>query len=140
MCLPVRVSQEEGDYARALRVCVRCGQALGSLAGLRCAAAVSSPTQTLSSQLCKYSHGDYAEDFRTDGKCRAAQEEGDYAHALWLCVRCGQALGSLGGLRAAAPLAGAVNVLYEDTIDRLEAALQACCADFKPDTLCKVAP
>ena len=70
--------------------------------------------------------------------CRAAQENGDYAHAFWLCVQSGQAMGSLGTLRCAQPLAESVNALYEETIDRLESALQACCADFKPDTLSKV--
>ena len=72
------------------------------------------------------------------GSCRAAQEDGDYAHAFWLCVQSGQAMGSLGALRSAQPLAENVNALYEETIDRLESALQACCADFKPDTLGKV--
>jgi hypothetical protein len=69
---------------------------------------------------------------------RAAQEEGDYAHAFWQCVQCGQALGALGALCCTAPLTEGVNVLYEEMIDRLEAALQAVCADFKPDTLCRV--
>lgn len=69
---------------------------------------------------------------------RAAQEEGNYAHAFWQCVQCGQALGALGALCCAAPLMEGVNALYEETIDRLEAALQAVCADFKPDTLCRV--
>ena len=68
---------------------------------------------------------------------RAAQEEGDYAHAFWLCVQSGQAMGALGALRCAQPLAESVNALYEETIDRLESALQACCTDFKPDTLGK---
>ena len=72
------------------------------------------------------------------GSCRAAQEDGDYAHAFWLCVQSGQAMGSLGALRSAQPLVENVNALYEETIDRLESALQACCADFKPDTLGKV--
>ena len=70
--------------------------------------------------------------------CRAAQEDGDYAHAFWLCVQSGQAMGSVGMLRCAQPLAESVNTLYEETIDRLESALQASCADFKPDTLGKV--
>ena len=69
---------------------------------------------------------------------RAAQEDGDYAHAFWLCVRCGQAMSGASALRCAQPLADRVNALYEETIDRLELALQACCKDFKPDTLCKV--
>ena len=69
---------------------------------------------------------------------RAAQEEGDFAHAFWQCVQCGQALGALGALCCAAPLMERVNALYEETTDRLEAALQAVCADFKPETLCRV--
>ncbi len=47
-------------------------------------------------------------------------------------------MGSLGALRCAQPLAENVNALYEETIERLESALQACCVDFKPDTLGKV--
>lgn len=74
----------------------------------------------------------------TGDQCRAAQEDGDYAHAFWLCVQSGQAMGSLGTLRCAQTLAENVNALYEETIDRLESTLQACCADFKPDTLGKV--
>lgn len=70
--------------------------------------------------------------------CRGAQEDGDYARAFWLCVQCGQAMGSMSTLRCAQPLAEIGNALYEDTIERLESALQACCIDFKPDTLCKV--
>ena len=69
---------------------------------------------------------------------RAAQEDGDYAHAFWLCVQCGQAMSGAAALRCARPLADRVNALYEETADRLELALQACCKDFKPDTLCKV--
>ena len=69
---------------------------------------------------------------------RAAQEDGDYAHAFWLCVQCGQAMSGAGALRCAQPLADRVNALYEETINRLELAMQACCKDFKPDTLCKV--
>ena len=47
-------------------------------------------------------------------------------------------MGSLGSLRCAQTLVENVNALYEETIDRLESTLQACCADFKPDTLGKV--
>ena len=70
--------------------------------------------------------------------CRAAQDDGDFAHAFWLCCRCGQAMAALGSLRCAGGLAERVHALYEDTISRLETALQACCADFKPGPLCKV--
>ena len=70
--------------------------------------------------------------------CREAQDDGEFAHALWLCCRCGQAMAALGSLRCAGRLAEQVNALYEDTIARLETALQACCAEFKPGPLCKV--
>jgi hypothetical protein len=47
-------------------------------------------------------------------------------------------MATLGALRCAAGLAELVSAAYESTIARLETALQACCADFRPAPLCKV--
>jgi hypothetical protein len=68
---------------------------------------------------------------------REALQEGDYAHAFWLCVQCGSAMGALGTLRCAARLSATVDSLYDEAAERLETALQAACADFHPDSFCK---
>ena len=47
-------------------------------------------------------------------------------------------MGALRSLRCAGGLADTVHALYLDTIGRMETALQAACADFKPGLLCKV--
>ncbi|KAK9843494.1 hypothetical protein WJX81_005881 [Elliptochloris bilobata] len=62
---------------------------------------------------------------------RAAQDGGDFAGAFWLCAQCARALAPLAGLRAAAELGATVGGLYEEGVARLEAALQAVCADFR---------
>lgn len=71
--------------------------------------------------------------------CREALQDEEYAHAFWLCVQCGQAMAALSTLRCAGALAHNVDQLYEEAAERLETALQAACADFKPEALCKVA-
>ncbi len=60
-----------------------------------------------------------------------AQEGGDFAGAFWLCAQCVRALAPLAGLRAAEELGATVGALYEEGVARLEAALQAVCADFR---------
>ncbi|BDA42201.1 probable Syndetin [Coccomyxa sp. Obi] len=69
---------------------------------------------------------------------KEALQEGDYAHAFWLCVQCGAAMGALGMLRCASHLAANVDALYDEAAERLETALLAACADFQPDAYCKV--
>ena len=86
----------------------------------------------------KHLHPRHAQLSSREAHAGQLQEDGDYAHAFWLCVQSGQAMGNLGSLRCAQPLAQNINGLYEETVDRLESALQACCADFKPETLGKV--
>ena len=62
---------------------------------------------------------------------RATQDGGDFAGAFWLCAQCARALAPLAGLRAAAELGATVGGVYEESVARLEAALQAACADFR---------
>lgn len=69
---------------------------------------------------------------------REALQEGEYAHAFWLCVQCGRAMGTLSTLRCAAGLAATVDALYEEAAERLDTALQAACADFRAEAFCKV--
>jgi hypothetical protein len=69
--------------------------------------------------------------------CREALHDGNFAHAFWLCVQCGQAMSALGALRCAGALGRIVDALYEEATERLETALQASCADFQPDAFCK---
>ncbi len=69
---------------------------------------------------------------------REALQEGDFAHAFWLCVQCGAAMGALCTLRCASHLAANVDALYEEAAERLETALTAACAGFQPDAYCKV--
>lgn len=69
---------------------------------------------------------------------REALQEGDFAHAFWLCVQCGGAMGALCTLRCASHLAANVDALYEEAAERLETALTAACAGFQPDAYCKV--
>ena len=59
--------------------------------------------------------------------CRDAQENGEYAHALWLCERCGSAVQAMPKLRVAAQLSHTISQLHEDTTARLTIALQATC-------------
>ena len=68
---------------------------------------------------------------------REALQEGDYAHAFWLCVQCGSAMGALGTLRCASRLSATIDSLYDEAAERLETALQAACAEFHPDSFCK---
>ncbi|KAK9823710.1 hypothetical protein WJX72_004829 [[Myrmecia] bisecta] len=69
---------------------------------------------------------------------KEAQDNCEYAAAFWLCAQCCKSLEALHELRVVADLNLTVNKLYEDTIHRLESALQAVCADFKPEAYTKV--
>ena len=70
--------------------------------------------------------------------CREAQDNGDYARAFWLCAECCNTMASVASLKVAQQLNDTINQLYQDTISRLEGALQAVCNDFRPDQYAKV--
>ncbi|KAL4422269.1 hypothetical protein ABPG75_008466 [Micractinium tetrahymenae] len=70
---------------------------------------------------------------------KEAQESGEYAEAFWLCAQCTQSMDELGdGLKVAGELTATINRLYSETTQRLEGALAAVCADFRPSHYTKV--
>lgn len=69
---------------------------------------------------------------------RAAQDKGEFSQAFWLCAQSCQWMSELGQLQAAKLLSASVNLLYEETTQWLESALQSLCADFKADKVSKV--
>ncbi len=71
---------------------------------------------------------------------RAAQESGEFAGAFWLCAQCARALAPLDALLVAPELTATVSALYEETLARLESALQTVCADFQPGPYAKARP
>lgn len=70
--------------------------------------------------------------------CREAQDNGDYARAFWLCASCCRTMQSVASLKVAQQLNATINHLYEDTISRLEGALQSVCNDFRHEQYTKV--
>ena len=70
--------------------------------------------------------------------CREAQASCEFAGAFWLAAQCAQALESVGALRVAEELGQSASRLYAGTIQHLEAALAAVCADFRADQYARV--
>ena len=70
--------------------------------------------------------------------CRAAQDNGEYARAFWLCAECCKSMEDVASLKVAQQLNATINQLYEETIQRLEAALQSVCNDFHSKQYMKV--
>ena len=70
--------------------------------------------------------------------CRDAQDNGEYAKAFWLCAECCRTMETVASLKVAQQLNATINQLYEDTISRLEGALQAVCNDFRSEQYMKV--
>ncbi|GMH40241.1 hypothetical protein BSKO_08145 [Bryopsis sp. KO-2023] len=64
---------------------------------------------------------------------KEAQESGEYAEAFMRCAECFDHLESLGDVTVAVDLNKTVNTLCEETVMRVENALQAVCMDFRPD-------
>ena len=62
--------------------------------------------------------------------CREAVDSGEYAAAFWLCAQCCKSMEDLQRLKVSQQLNHTINKLYEDTLSRLEGALQVACADF----------
>ena len=69
---------------------------------------------------------------------RAAQDNGEYARAFWLCAQCCKAMDGMSTLKVAQQLNATVNQLYEQTISRLEGAFASVCNDFRPNQYVKV--
>ncbi|KAI7841037.1 hypothetical protein COHA_005265 [Chlorella ohadii] len=70
---------------------------------------------------------------------KEAQENGEYAEAFWLCAQCTQSMEELGdGLKVAQELATTIGRLYSETTGRLDSALAAIAADFRPSHYSKV--
>lgn len=69
---------------------------------------------------------------------KAAQEEEHYGEAILLCVECFQGVESLGHLEVSQELAGTVQRLYYETLQRLDAALQQVCGEFDAEKYGKV--
>ena len=70
--------------------------------------------------------------------CREAQDNGEYARAFWLCAECCKSMEDVASLRVAQQLNATINQLYEETIQRLESALQSVCNDFHSKPYLKV--
>lgn len=70
--------------------------------------------------------------------CRGAQDNGEYAKAFWLCAECCKSMEDVASLKVAQHLNSTINQLYEETIQRLEGALQSVCNDFHADQYVKV--
>lgn len=70
--------------------------------------------------------------------CRGAQDNGEYAKAFWLCAECCKSMENVASLKVAQQLNGTINQLYEETIQRLEGALQSVCNDFHANQYVKV--
>ena len=66
--------------------------------------------------------------------CREALDSGEYAAAFWLCAQCCKSMEDLQRLKVSQQLNHTINKLYEDTLSRLEGALQVACADFQAET------
>ena len=71
---------------------------------------------------------------------RDAQDNGEYARAFWLCAECCRSMEDVASLKVAQQLNATINQLYEETIQRLEAALQSVCNDFHSKQYLKVRP
>lgn len=71
---------------------------------------------------------------------RDAQDNGEYARAFWLCAECCRSMENVASLKVAQQLNATINQLYEETIQRLEAALQSVCNDFHSKQYLKVRP
>jgi hypothetical protein len=72
---------------------------------------------------------------------RSYQESGEFGEAILQCAECHQQLdagGPLAQLRAAPELRALVQRHYYDTLARLDAALQRCCAEFSAEGYSKV--
>lgn len=80
----------------------------------------------------------YTPDIMVSVPNRVASEDGEYAQAFFLCAECVGALEGLSHLRAAGPLLSAVEDAYEDTMLRLQQALQSMCGAFEPVQYAKV--
>ena len=70
--------------------------------------------------------------------CREAEASCEFAGAFWLAAQCARALEPVTSLHVAHELGQSASVLYAGTIQHLEAALAAVCADFRPDQFAKV--
>ena len=66
--------------------------------------------------------------------CREAVDSGEYAAAFWLCAQCCKSMEDLQRLKVSQQLNHTINKLYEDTLSRLEGALQVACADFQAES------
>ncbi len=66
--------------------------------------------------------------------CREAVDSGEYAAAFWLCAQCCKSMEDLQRLKVSQQLDHTINKLYEDTLSRLEGALQVACADFQAES------
>lgn len=69
---------------------------------------------------------------------RSAQEDADYTTCFWLCAQCCESLENLDDLKAAEELLKSVNKLYEDSLRRMQSALNTICSDFDDSQYCKV--
>ena len=72
--------------------------------------------------------------------CRDAQDNGEYAKAFWLCAECCKSMEDVSSLKVSQQLNSTINHLYEETIQRLEGALQSVCNDFHANQYIKVGP
>ena len=69
--------------------------------------------------------------------CREAQASCEFAGAFWLAAQCARALEPVAALRVAEEMGQSASMLYAGTIQHLEAALSAVCADFRADQYAK---
>ncbi|KAK9809306.1 hypothetical protein WJX73_003160 [Symbiochloris irregularis] len=67
-----------------------------------------------------------------------AEASCEFAGAFWLAAQCAAALEPIASLRVADELGQSASLLYAGTIQHLESALSAVCADFRPDQYGKV--
>ncbi|GFH20369.1 uncharacterized protein HaLaN_17478, partial [Haematococcus lacustris] len=69
---------------------------------------------------------------------RLAQDSGEYADAILLCVQCFHRVESMQDLKVSAELLSTVQRLYVDTLSKLNTALTAICGAFYPLRYSKV--
>ncbi len=86
---------------------------------------------------CKDDHGDRCSALARV-ICRDAQDNGEYARAFFLCAECCKSMEGMSTLKVAQQLNATINQLYEETVSRLEGALQSVCNDFRANQYMKV--